>query len=1073
MNEEEAVSRVEEWLAGRNAEGTGALRVRRDYVVRAANGWNVTYNTVGWLDGTDPGTGLFPSPVVFVPDDGGEISLDLKMMASSAAGSADDENFTKWVEVVDPEFDHATFRDLPVPKAAILRWEQHTLYDQPTGVTRKNPDHRPGPLFIGHAKPESDFEKLLGYFYAGWITPEQFVHWMLDLDVLAPVKDGHPQVRDCGQDGVRFIVYTSEARMPTEYTMWERVQPRVLLRRAKDVSGVGLVVNSGRNEPFVVYPEMLTQAIWLGLPAKAERVPSVEGPAFLGAEYATALKAIYAELGQEAGGAITNLADLVEQARNNGFPLSTDELVRYTRSAGLSYKRSRAKYDRRPLPEMPEDLFAYGLVTHFDDDGEPRPMPWKFGKFFNPTIRVETFAYPRLVGAYVGFALGDALGSGADPAGGLPLGGLTRQLLFHTESVIRGLEADPDKAEIPASLPVGGRPGGWVVKATANAGPAPMEFSSMLVTALAATVTRGSGCPADVPDYAMKVVRELVGSAADPEVVHGAELLVRLFRAQLAARNGVPAVANFLEASENLPGEVGGLVKTVLDLRNDLDGDDIEQFDSIGDGRTPLSVLGRALFAAAKRGHDPEAALKLAARGGPVTGALTGAMVGARLMVPGLPEAWLAAFGALGVVDNMADDAYYYFNRFGLTSEPEEQRQWDAARYPRGDQSKTGDGGTRRGSREEISKEKREWLQAPATRSRLRGSLFAGAIGDALGAKTEFDSIDRIRQIAGPDGITDLIPAYGGVGRITDDTQMTLFTLEGLIRANARKRKGLDGTPVEQSLQMAYQRWLHTQGVAWDQARGPHDRSAEADGWLLTNRELFSRRAPGLTCFSELENYGRTGVRAGIDKPINNSKGSGGVMRAAPIALWSDDLAEVFRLGAESAALTHGHPSGYLSSGAFAVIVHELLQGKPLLDAVATARGELEKYRGHEEQSIALDQALALAGQGAPTPEKLETLGQGNIGETALSMSVYVALTTTDANSALLASVNHSGDSDSTGSVCGNLVGAMYGEQALRPDWLAKLELADVIGQLADDALAEFGPDAPDDDRWYVRYPAY
>ncbi|MBE1580803.1 ADP-ribosylglycohydrolase family protein [Amycolatopsis roodepoortensis] len=361
----------------------------------------------------------------------------------------------------------------------------------------------------------------------------------------------------------------------------------------------------------------------------------------------------------------------------------------------------------------------------------------------------------------------------------------------------------------------------------------------------------------------------------------------------------------------------------------------------------------------------------------------------------------------------------------------------------------------------------REWLQDPATRSRLRGSLFAGAIGDALGAKTEFDSIDRIREIAGPAGITDLIPAYGGVGRITDDTQMTLFTLEGLIRAH-------HGTePVEQSLQLAYQRWLHTQGVSWERARGPKDTSAEPDGWLITNRELFSRRAPGLTCFSELEAYGKTGVRAGMDKPVNNSKGCGGIMRAAPVALWSDDLAEVFRLGAESAALTHGHPSGYLSSGAFAVIVRELLVGKPLLDAVATARAELEKYQGHEEQSVALDQALALAEEGAPTPEKLESLGQGNIGETALSMSVYVALTTTDANTALLVSVNHSGDSDSTGSVCGNLVGAMYGEQALRTDWLEKLELAEVIGRLADDALAEFGGSAPGDDRWYARYPAH
>ncbi|MFJ8910661.1 YrhB domain-containing protein [Amycolatopsis sp. NPDC102389] len=674
MNEEEAVSRVEEWLTDRGGEGTGALRVRRDYVVRATGGWNVTYNTVGWLDGTDPGAGLFPSPVAFVPDDGGEIRLDLELMAVSAAGD-DTDAFTRWAEVVDPEFDPDAVPGLPVPKAAILRWEQHTLFGEPTGAVRANPEHRPGPRFAGRPAPESPVETLLGYLRVEWITPEEFVHWMLDLDVLAPAKDGHLQVRDFGDAGARFVVYTSEAQVPSEYTVWQRVQPRVLLRRAKDTPGVGLLVNPGRPETFHVYPETLRQVADLDLPAGTERPESVGRPAYFSGEYG--------------GAAVTNLRSLVDQARDNGYPLSGDELTRYTRAATLSFERSRAKYDGRPLPELPEDLFANGLVTHFYDNGEPRPAAWTFGKFYDPTLPVGSFAYPRLLGAYVGFALGDALGSGADPADGLPLGGLTRQLLFHTESVIRGLDPTPDKPEIPASLPSGGRPDGWVAKATAAAGPAPAEFSAMLATALAATVTGGVQGPADSTFYAMKVVRELVGSAAGHEVVHGAELLVNVFRAQLAARDGEPAVANFLEGFDEYSGEVGELVKTVLDLRNDVDGtdgDDAEQFNSIGDGRAPLSVLGRALFAAAKRGYDAEAALALAARGGPVTAALTGAMVGARLTVPGLPEAWLAAYPALGVIDNLAGDAYYYFNRFGLPREPEERRRWDAKRYPRGDQ---------------------------------------------------------------------------------------------------------------------------------------------------------------------------------------------------------------------------------------------------------------------------------------------------------------------------------------------------------------------------------------------------
>ncbi|MFC9250129.1 YrhB domain-containing protein [Amycolatopsis thailandensis] len=671
MNEEEAVSRVEEWLTDRGGEGTGALRVRREYVVRATDGWNVTYNTVGWLDGTDPGAGLFPSPVAFVPDDGGEIRLDLELMAVSAAGD-DSDAFTRWAEIVDPEFDPSVAPGMPVPKAAIARWEQYTLYGEPTGAVRANPDHRPGPRFSGRPAPESEVETLLGYLRVEWITPEEFVHWMLDLDVLAPAKDGHLQVRDFGDAGLRFVVYTSEAQVPSEYTVWQRIQPRVLLRRAKDTPGVGLLVNPGRPETFNVYPETLRQVADLDLPAGTERPESVGRPAYFTGEYD--------------GAAVANLRSLVDQARDNGYPLSSGELARYTRAATLSFERSRAKYDGRPLPELPEDLFAAGLVTHFYDDGEPRPSAWTFGKFYDPTIPVGSFAYPRLLGAYVGFALGDALGSGADPADGLPLGGLTRQLLFHTESVIRGLDATPDKPEIPASLPAGGRPDGWVAKATASAGPPPAEFSAMFATALAATVTGGTQGPADSAFYAMKVVRELVGSAAGHEVVHGAELLVNVFRAQLAARNGEPAVANFLEGFDEYSGEVGDLVETVLGLRNDVDGEDVEQFDSIGDGRTPLSVLGRAVFAAAKRGHDPEAALTLAARGGSVTAALTGAMVGARVTVPGLPESWLAAYADLGVVDAMAGDAYYYFNRFGLPREPEERRRWDAKRYPRGEQ---------------------------------------------------------------------------------------------------------------------------------------------------------------------------------------------------------------------------------------------------------------------------------------------------------------------------------------------------------------------------------------------------
>ena len=62
--------------------------------------------------------------------------------------------------------------------------------------------------------------------------------------------------------------------------------------------------------------------------------------------------------------------------------------------------------------------------------------------------------------------------------------------------------------------------------------------------------------------------------------------------------------------------------------------------------------------------------------------------------------------------------------------------------------------------------------------SRFRGCLLGGAVGDALGAPVEFWSRSEILRQFGPDGVRDYIPAYGRIGAITDDTQMSLFTAD-------------------------------------------------------------------------------------------------------------------------------------------------------------------------------------------------------------------------------------------------------------------------------------------------------
>ena len=120
-------------------------------------------------------------------------------------------------------------------------------------------------------------------------------------------------------------------------------------------------------------------------------------------------------------------------------------------------------------------------------------------------------------------------------------------------------------------------------------------------------------------------------------------------------------------------------------------------------------------------------------------------------------------------------------------------------------------------------------------------------MGDALGGAVEFLSVGQIRSVFGDDGITDFSPAYGRTGAITDDTQMALFTAEGLLRAWVSAAGDGAGDPVP-LLRHAYLRWLRTQEEPWRPAPG----DTGADGWLLGIPALWSRRAPGLTCLSGL-----------------------------------------------------------------------------------------------------------------------------------------------------------------------------------------------------------------------------
>ena len=271
--------------------------------------------------------------------------------------------------------------------------------------------------------------------------------------------------------------------------------------------------------------------------------------------------------------------------------------------------------------------------------------------------------------------------------------------------------------------------------------------------------------------------------------------------------------------------------------------------------------------------------------------------------------------------------------------------------------------------------------------NRIKGCLVGGAVGDALGYAVEFSRLKSILKEYGPNGITryDL---DGGLARISDDTQMALFTATALLFGETRGRmRGIGAGPVGY-FDRAYLDWYLTQVKSY-----PLKAGGGYSSWLVNCKELFSRRAPGGTCLSALQEGGH----GTVENPINNSKGCGGVRRVAPIGVY---------------------------------------------------------FAGKRDWEV----------------EEVDMAGA----EATLAISVYCALRhADDFEKAIIASVNHDGDSDSTGAVTGNILGTALGYDAIPDYYLGKLELREIIEEIADDLyrdcrISEY--DADRDPVWISKY---
>ncbi len=316
----------------------------------------------------------------------------------------------------------------------------------------------------------------------------------------------------------------------------------------------------------------------------------------------------------------------------------------------------------------------------------------------------------------------------------------------------------------------------------------------------------------------------------------------------------------------------------------------------------------------------------------------------------------------------------------------------------------------------------------------IEACLLGGAIGDALGADIEFASLAQIQQRF-PKGFSDL-PRHDGIpGAITDDTQMTLFTAEGLIRASVRyEERGICHPP--SVVHHALLRWLSTQGEV--------PKVGVDDVGLICDARLHARRAPGNTCLSALRS-----TKAFGDLARNDSKGCGTIMRVAPMAFVAPD--RIKDMAMETSALTHGHPTGQEAAAAWALILAALATGTGIEEAAAR---QINAFGSETEQAI----QSALNAQRNGAPETVEGLGGGWVAEEALSIALYACLCAQDFEHGLTIAVRHSGDSDSTGAIAGNALGLIFPDQVRSHRWARQVECADLIARISRDlALAMSG----------------
>ncbi|MCM1139028.1 MAG: ADP-ribosylglycohydrolase family protein [Muribaculum sp.] len=338
---------------------------------------------------------------------------------------------------------------------------------------------------------------------------------------------------------------------------------------------------------------------------------------------------------------------------------------------------------------------------------------------------------------------------------------------------------------------------------------------------------------------------------------------------------------------------------------------------------------------------------------------------------------------------------------------------------------------------------------------KCRGSLVGGAVGDALGYEVEFMSLASIIKRFGEKGITRYV-THNGIAEFSDDTQMTLFTAEGLMNGIIDTKAGKPDE-ILPYIEKAYLAWYKTQT----------EQPSFIDGsWLSNINTLWSRRAPGNTCMGALENISLR------NEFKNNSKGCGGVMRVAPIGIFNAAHPHIYKyedtahLAGWAAEITHHNIASTFASALMATTVENCIQDEKvdrtifgwIVDGGLSLMNQY--FPGHEDELrefiTLMKRAMELGKSEVPERDAIRELGEGWVGDEALAIAVFSVMRYVDNfEDCIVCAVNHDGDSDSTGAIAGNIIGAILGYSAIPKHYIENLEIEPVLVSITDDLCAD------------------